>query len=117
MFEKNMRLDWLLDFYGDALPERTRDMMKQYFEDDLSLSEIADSAHITRQGVRHVIKRGEEELTRLETCLKIAERYRLLGDLSDQIVRICDQLSAASISPDEAADRIRRLAENIKDGL
>ena len=41
MFEKNLKLAYLLDFYGDVLDEHTRSVMKAYYDDDLSLSEIA----------------------------------------------------------------------------
>ena len=59
MFEKNLKLAYLLDFYGDVLDEHTRGVMKAYYDDDLSLSEIAEGVGISRQGVRHVIKKGE----------------------------------------------------------
>ena len=57
---KNLEISYLLDFYGDVLTEKQRDVMEQYYNDDLSLSEIADNFGITRQGVRDAIKRGEE---------------------------------------------------------
>ena len=60
MFEKNLKLAYLLDFYGDVLDEHTRTVMKAYYDDDLSLSEIAEGVGISRQGVRHIIKKGEE---------------------------------------------------------
>ena len=79
MFEKNMRLSYLLDFYGEALDDRTRKIMSYYFEDDLSLAEIADGEGISRQGVRHIIKKGEDQLTFLEKKLGLAShRDRLI---------------------------------------
>ena len=75
MFEKNLKLAYLLDFYGDVLDEHTRSVMKAYYDDDLSLSEIAEGVGISRQGVRHVIKKGEEQLTFLEDRLGLADHY------------------------------------------
>ena len=72
MFEKNMRLAYLLDFYGEALDAHTKDIMTAYYEDDLSLSEIAEDEGISRQGVRHIIKKGEEQLDFLESRLGLA---------------------------------------------
>ena len=40
MFEKNMRIAYLLDFYHDVLDEHTAAVMKSYYNDDLSLAEI-----------------------------------------------------------------------------
>ena len=72
-------MSYLLDFYGDVLTEKHRDVMEQYYNDDLSLSEIADNAGITRQGVRDSIKRAECILLDLEAKIGWAGRYRELG--------------------------------------
>ena len=66
MVTKNLEISYLLDFYGDVLTEKQRDVMEQYYNDDLSLSEIADNFGITRQGVRDAIKRGEGTILELE---------------------------------------------------
>ena len=63
---KNLAMSYLLDFYGEVLTEKQRDMMVQYYNDDLSLAEIADNFGITRQGVRDAIKRGEAVMQELE---------------------------------------------------
>jgi predicted DNA-binding protein YlxM (UPF0122 family) len=42
MFEKDLKLTYLLDFYGEVLDEHTRSVMKAYYDDDLSLSEVAE---------------------------------------------------------------------------
>ena len=42
MFEKNLKLSYLLDCYGSLLDEQTQGVLRAYLEDDLSLSEIAD---------------------------------------------------------------------------
>ena len=59
MFEKNMKIAYLLDFYGDALDDHVTTVMRAYYNEDLSLAEIADDVGISRQGVRHLIKKGE----------------------------------------------------------
>ena len=92
MFEKDMKKAYLLDFYGEALDEHTRSVMRAYYEDDLSLSEIAEDEGISRQGVRHIIKKGEEELLRLETALGLCEHYANLQDAADALSRFMDVL-------------------------
>ena len=84
MFEKNMRLAVLLDFYGDVLDEHTRNIMTAYYEDDLSLAEIAEDEGISRQGVRHVIKKGEEELEFLESKLRLSNMAKELWEARDK---------------------------------
>ena len=74
MFEKNLEIGYLLDFYGDILPERRRDIMDLYYNDDLSLSEIAEQMGITRQAVRDSIKKTEQELFFYEEKLGLRRR-------------------------------------------
>ena len=95
MFEKNLKLAYLLDFYGEVLDNHTRHIMNAYYDDDLSLSEIADGIGISRQGVRHVIKKGEEQLEFLEEKLGLATRYSELATLCNSLTMLKDKLLAA----------------------
>ena len=56
MFEKNMKIAYLLDFYSEVLDDHTRDIMRAYYNDDLSLAEIAEDEGISRQGIRHALR-------------------------------------------------------------
>ena len=56
---KNLEISFLLDFYGDMLTEKQRDVIEYYYNEDLSLSEIAENQGISRQGVRDAIKRSK----------------------------------------------------------
>ena len=96
MFEKNMKLAYLLDFYGDALDERTYGIMQAYYNDDLSLSEIADGESISRQGVRHIIKKGEEYLLFLESKLGLASHYSELQLAIDKLIRVRESIASGS---------------------
>ena len=94
MFEKDMKKAYLLDFYGEVLDEHTRTILRAYYEDDLSLSEIAEDEGISRQGVRHIIKKGEEELQRLETSLGLCEHYADLQEVASSLQSFIDMLKA-----------------------
>ena len=59
MFEKNLNIGFLLDFYGDVLTERKRDALDFYYKNDMSLSEVAEELGISRQGARELIKKAE----------------------------------------------------------
>ncbi len=63
---KDLNISALLDFYGPFLSEKQRNLLHHYYNEDLSLSEIAENEEITRQGVRDLIKRGEFQLKRYE---------------------------------------------------
>ena len=55
---------------------KQREMLRQYYNDDLSLSEIGENFGITRQGARDAIKHGETALKELEEKVGFAARYR-----------------------------------------
>ena len=63
---KDFEMGYLLDFYGEVLTPKQREMLNQYYNDDLSLSEIGENFGITRQGARDAIKHGETALKELE---------------------------------------------------
>lgn len=63
---KDLSISTLLDFYGPFLSEKQRNLLHHYYNEDLSLSEIAENEQITRQGVRDLIKRGELQLKKYE---------------------------------------------------
>ena len=114
MFEKNMRIAYLLDFYEDLLDPHVREVMRSYYDDDLSLSEIAAGEGISRQGVRHLIKKGEESLEFFESNLALVKRHEELTEAAESLTRISAVLEGSSLT-DEAAE-IRRIAQVITKG-
>ena len=110
---KNLEMSYLLDFYGNVLTEKQRDMMQQYYHMDLSLSEIADNFGITRQGVRDSIKRGENVLTELEEQVGFAEKYRSLMDGIDKIKPYAQNIAFYNTSSYTTNDDIQKSAYDI----
>ena len=66
---KNLAMSDLLDIYGELLTDKQREMLELYYNDDLSLAEIAEQYEISRQGVHDSIRRGEEALEEYERVL------------------------------------------------
>ena len=81
MADKDLRISVLLDHYGAMLTDKQREVIDLYYNDDLSLAEIAEQEGITRQGVRDNIKRGEAQLLEMEQKLHAAERFERLSAL------------------------------------
>ena len=92
MFEKNLHIAYLLDFYTDVLQEKVQRVMHAYYEEDLSLSEIAEDEGISRQGVRHLIKKGEEQLSFLEEKLGLAAHYAALREAAEELEALLPQM-------------------------
>ena len=69
------RMAMLFDFYGDVLTDRQKEFYDLYYNEDLSLGEIAENYNISRQGVRDVIVRAEATLTELEDKTGLIKRF------------------------------------------
>lgn len=90
--EKNVEITLLYDIYGNMLTEKQSEAIELYYNDDLSLAEIADFAGISRQGVRDNIKRAENVLYDVEEKLGIAKRFlkikKKLSEIDNIIIDI-----------------------------
>ena len=116
---KNLDISVLLDFYGDMLTEKQREVIGFYYNEDLSLSEIGELEGITRQGVRDSIKRGEAVLLEMEERLGLAKRFRKMQDGIERIVQCAQDINfynnefGYSKIIEEKADEIIRLAKEL----
>ena len=72
--EKNVKISILCDLYGKLLTQKQFDFLNDYYNNDLSLSEIAENNQITRQAVRDIIKKGEKKLFEYEEKLLFMKR-------------------------------------------
>lgn len=72
--DKNVKVSILCEIYGALLTKKQLNILDNYYNQDLSLSEIAENEQITRQAVRDIIKKGENKLFDLEEKLKIMNR-------------------------------------------
>jgi uncharacterized protein len=90
---KNLEITILLDFYGDMLTKKQRDFLGYYYNDDLSLSEIALNEGITRQGVRDAIKRAESQLFEMENRLELAHRFEEMRNGLTEIIDLANEIS------------------------
>ncbi len=87
---KDYEMAMLLDFYGELLTEKQAQAMDLYYNEDLSLAEIAEPLNISRQGVRDSIKRGEKQLTDLENTLGLAKRFK---EIEKDVVTVQEMFS------------------------
>ncbi len=110
MFEKNLEIGVLLDFYGDVLSERKRTVLDYYYNNDLSLAEIAEEIGISRQGVRELIKKSGDELLFYEEKLGLAKRFR---DAEEQAKRLIEMMEREETSP-AVTKAARELMETVR---
>lgn len=91
--EKNVEISLLFDFYGQLLKEQQQQAVSLYYNDDLSLSEIATQLNITRQGVRDSIKRSEAQLYTYEEKLGLFKRFKQTEAGLLQIEKLAEKLT------------------------
>ena len=72
--EKNVEISILCQLYGKLLSEKQLEFIDDYYNNDLSLSEIAENHGITRQAVRDMLKKGEKKLFEYEEKLLFMKR-------------------------------------------
>jgi len=75
MKNQTYRMTMLFDFYGELLTDRQKEFFDLYYNEDLSLAEIAENAGISRQGVRDVIVRAEATMQEIEDKTGIIKRF------------------------------------------
>ncbi len=78
MLEKLSQIAWLKDYYGPLLTEKQRTILSLYYEDDFSLSEIADDMHTSRQAVYDLLKRTEHQLLQYEEKLGLVKKNQYM---------------------------------------
>lgn len=65
----------LFDFYGPLLTDKQRNVWDLHYQQDLSLAEIAEMEHISRQAIYDLLKRTERILTEYEEKLGLIQRF------------------------------------------
>ena len=89
---QTFRMTMLFDFYGELLTERQKEFYELYYDEDLSLSEIAENYGISRQGVRDVIVRAEAYITEIEDKTGLVKRFMQRSPHLERIEAAADEL-------------------------
>ena len=109
MKNQTYRMTMLYDFYGELLTDRQREFFDLYYNEDLSLAEIAD---ISRQGVRDVIVRAEASMQKIEDKTGIIKRFEARRPHLEAISAAAGEIKTINLRRHEDA-RLAELAERI----
>ena len=110
--DKKVEISMLCQIYGKLLTEKQFDYINDYYNNDLSLSEIAENYGITRQAARDNIKKGENKLFEYEEKLQI---MKTTINTEKKIAKILAQI--ATIQTAYSDEKIADILENIKNEL
>lgn len=108
--EKDMQTGILLSLYGCLLTQRQFDIMSLYFDEDLSLAEVAEQYGISRQAVHDQIKRGIISLKKYENKLGLSELQQLRHS---KLVALRAKAQAALDDPDNAGKILKELINDL----
>ena len=90
--EKNVKISMLNEIYGKLLTQKQNEILDDYYNQDLSLSEIAENNQITRQAVRDILQKAEKKLNEYEQKLMLLKKEeeqekkikKILAELTSQ---------------------------------
>lgn len=84
--ENRFEISMLLDHYGSLLTEKQLNIMNLYYNEDLSLAEIAELSDTSRQAIYDLTKRCYKQLSTYESKLKLLERSNSRNDMKDMLI-------------------------------
>ena len=116
MKQDALQMTLLFDYYGDLLTDRQKQCFDLYYNQDLSLSEIAQLEGISRQGVHDAISRAEAQLSQLEQITGCVRSARAAARTAQRLEALARRLAA--LPGDEAqaiAGEIREAAASLKE--
>ena len=108
----------LFDLYGEMLTKKQREYFHLHYNEDLSLSEIAESEGISRQGVWDNIRRAEEALRRTEEKIGLLERYTAQRAAAAALESdVNELLTLTEGRARELAEDLRRRIQELEHGI
>ncbi len=85
--QEKVEIGILNAYYGNLLNEKQREVMRLYFDCDMSLAEVSEELGLTRQGIRESLVRSKAKLIECEEKLKIVEKVRLITYNLENVIK------------------------------
>lgn len=102
MLKKTVEISLLYDFYNQLLTDKQRNMVDLYYNQDLSLGEIADEFGVSRQAIYDILKRTEKLLYKYEKKLNFIKlmdtKNEKISEILDSVVNLENELNSIVFS-------------------
>ena len=82
----------LLDYYGELLTKHQQEILDEYYNEDLSMNEIAENYLISKSAVQDLIKRSLVQLKDYEKVLKLIEKDKKLDQIIEDMKKENNEL-------------------------
>lgn len=109
--EERVEISLLLDLYGELLTEKQKSIMFMYYNDDFSLSEIAELNHTSRQAIHDLIKRCHKQLLSYEERLTLLKNSLKAAKKKEEIIYQLNKLLDKHIEEKDSIDSIIKLID------
>lgn len=122
MKNQTYRMTMLYDFYGEVLTPRQKEFFDLYYNEDLSLGEIAENYGVTRQAVRDIVSRAEGTMAGLEDKTHLIRRFREQQEQLGELDALADRLQALNGREyrdrelDDIVEGLRALCAKLSEG-
>ena len=108
--EDNLKFSLLTEFYGNLLTEKQRSILRDYFDKNISVSEIAKMNNTSRQAVNDIIQRTSKVLLDYEEKLRLLDKFNLI---KADVKEILDLLKSKNFDKSEVETRLSKILEVI----
>ncbi|MFP4456271.1 MAG: YlxM family DNA-binding protein [Clostridia bacterium] len=111
MIEHTIRINYLLDFYKMLLTDKQKFALEMYYQEDLSLVEIAQNLDVSRQAIYDLLKRGEGILEEYEEKLQLYSKYINRQEKADKIIEFISENIERNETKEKLIIRIQKLVD------
>ena len=111
--EKKIEISILNQIYGKLLTDKQYEIIDDYYNQDLSLSEIAENNKITRQAVRDILKKGEKKLYYYEENLKFFSKTKKQEEDLKKVIEQLNEISKKELD-EQTKKRIEKIQKELK---
>ena len=112
--EKQVKIALLLDLYGNLLTEKQYNLLNDYYNNDFSLSEIAENEGITRQAVRDNLLKGENNLLEYDEKLSMLKKKTRNQNILDDSIEELNSIINNKKIDSEAIKKIKNVIKELK---
>lgn len=113
--EEKIKYCILFDIYGNLLTEKQYEILNDYYNNDFSLSEIAENNEITRQAVKDVINKATEKLLEYEEKLKFMDKTLEQEKIVQELIESLEKNKNCEISEQTVEKLSNKLKKIIED--